>query len=107
MRVKIEKFLKSNWYLTLVFGFAWLIWSIRGPKIDNQFYLVNVIGLIVLAVMFLLVSAFFENAFYTIPILPGLFNKYRLYKAFCSQKSLYNYHWDTYLFGHGYKHLTI
>ena len=60
----IERFLKSRWYLLLVFLLAFIGFISSGQyKVINQFII------LLFLITFLLLLVFFDNSVYTIPIL--------------------------------------
>ena len=68
MLKKIEKFLQSKYYIALIFGITGLSWLIRGKATSTGFHIFNMIGTVLLLVIFVLISSFYKNSLYTIPI---------------------------------------
>lgn len=69
----IERFLNSTLYITIVYGFALVTWSIEGTNDTvTTFGLFNMIGIFVIVLFLMLSLSLFSNAKYAIPLLTSL-----------------------------------
>ncbi|HCZ24996.1 MAG TPA: hypothetical protein DHV05_09210 [Acholeplasmataceae bacterium] len=66
---KIESFLSSGLYITIIFGITLLAWSFYKETPPHVFNLYNMIGVFLLILINTLILSFFRNTLYTIPVI--------------------------------------
>lgn len=69
---KIESFLKSGFYIALVFLITLLAWSFYKETPPHIFNLYNMIGMMVIVVLNTAILLFYKNTLYTIPLVMSL-----------------------------------